>query len=156
MRLASISILFILISGFQCKDIRNGRYSDAPPENVFPFAGLMNVETDVYGFSVETDVYGFGVVLVALLTGLSTNGWHQLSWGEIHPIPYFMNLERNKLVKIMDPKLEGKYPFKAAQKLGSLASMCLQYEPQFRPSMKVVVEVLERVAAAKWKDKSPG
>ncbi|CDP11917.1 unnamed protein product [Coffea canephora] len=133
---------------------RNGRYVDAPPENVIPAAGLMNMETGL--MNVESDVYGFGVVLVALLTGLSTNGRNQPSWGEIYPIPYFMNLKRNRLVKIMDPKLEGKYPFKAARKLGSLASMCLQYEPQFRPSMKVVVEVLERVAAAKWKDKSPG
>ncbi|CDP11919.1 unnamed protein product [Coffea canephora] len=116
--------------------LRNRRYVDAPPENVIPGAGAGLI-------NVKSDVYGFGVVLVAMLTGLSTKGRQRLSWGEIDPIPYFMNLERDKLKKIMDPKLEGKYPFKAAQILGSLASMCLQYEPQFRPSMEEVVEVLE-------------
>ncbi|XP_071924363.1 uncharacterized protein [Coffea arabica] len=106
---------------------RNGRYVDAPPENVFPGANA----------------------------GLSTKGRQRLSWGEINPVLCFMDLKRDRLEKIMDPKLKGQYSFKVAQKLGSLASICLQHDPEFRPSMKVVVEVLEHVAAAKVETQKP-
>lgn len=114
--------------------------ADAPPENVFRTAGYMNV---------QSDVYGFGVVLVAMLTGLSTKRVHRLSWGEIHPVLYFLDLKRNRLKKILDPNLEGQCSLSAAHKLGCLASTCLAYLPESRPLMEEVVKILESVAAAK-------
>ncbi|XP_027090483.2 probable serine/threonine-protein kinase PIX13 [Coffea arabica] len=105
----------------------NGRYVDVSPVNVFPGANA----------------------------GLSTKGRQRLGWGEINPVLCFMDLKRNTLEKIMDPKLKGQYSFKAAQKSGSLASICLQYDPEFRPSMKVVVKVLEHVAAVKVEAQKP-
>ena len=95
---------------------------------------------------MKSDVYGFGVVLVEMLTGLravDTNrpsGKHNLvEWIK----PYLS--DRRKLKNIMDSRLEGKYPSKAAPQIAQLALYCLGPEPKTRPSMKEVVEKLEHI-----------
>lgn len=101
-------------------------------------------------------MYGFGVVLVEILTGLralDTNrpsGQHNLTeWIQ----PYLH--DRRKLKSVMDSRLEGKYPSKAAFRIAQLASKCLAPEPKQRPSMNEVVESLERVQAANEKTMEP-
>ena len=105
---------------------------------------------------MKSDVYGFGVVLVEMLSGLralDTNrpsGKHNLAdWVK----PYLS--ERRKLKNIMDSRLEGKYPSKAALQIAQLALKCLGPEPKTRPSMKEVVETLERIDARNEKPKEP-
>ncbi|KAK9944390.1 hypothetical protein M0R45_009961 [Rubus argutus] len=95
---------------------------------------------------VKSDVYGFGVVLVEILTGLralDTNrpsGKHNLvDW-----IKPFLS-DKRKLKGIMDPRLEAKYPAKAAFRISQLALKCIESEHKNRPSMKDVVETLERI-----------
>lgn len=97
---------------------------------------------------VKSDVYGFGVVLVEILTGLralDTNrpsGRHNLvDWIK----PYLS--DKRKLKNIMDSRLEGKYPSKAALRMAQLALNCLESEPKHRPPMKEVVVTLERIEA---------
>ncbi|WCJ40013.1 Protein kinase superfamily protein [Euphorbia peplus] len=99
---------------------------------------------------VKSDVYGFGVVLVEILTGLralDTNrpsGRHNLAeW--IKPYLY----DKRKLKSIMDSRLEGRYPSKAAVKIAQLALTCIESEPKHRPSMKEVVEILVTIEATK-------
>ncbi|KAK7848144.1 putative serine/threonine-protein kinase pix13 [Quercus suber] len=94
---------------------------------------------------IKSDVYSFGVVLVEILTGLralDTNrpsGKHNLvDWIK----PYLSEIRKLKL--IMDSRLEGKYPSKAAFHISQLALKCLAAEPKHRPSMKEVLEKLER------------
>ena len=105
---------------------------------------------------VKSDVYGFGVVLVEILTGqraLDTNrpsGLHSLTeWVK----PYLH--DRRKLKGIMDPRLEGKFPSKAAFRIAQLSLKCLASEPKQRPSMKEVLENLERIQAANEKPVEP-
>lgn len=95
---------------------------------------------------MKSDVYGFGVVLVEILTGLralDTNrptGKHNLvDW-----IKPFLS-DKRKLKGIMDPRLEAKYPAKAAFRISQLALKCIESEHRNRPSMKEVVENLERI-----------
>ncbi|KAJ7967070.1 Protein kinase [Quillaja saponaria] len=105
---------------------------------------------------VKSDVYGFGVVLVEILTSLRALDTNRparernlVDWVK----PYLQ--DRRKLKSIMDSRLEGKYPSKAVFHIAQLALKCLAAEPKQRPSMKEVVESLERIQAANENPKEP-
>ncbi|XP_031399237.1 probable serine/threonine-protein kinase PIX13 isoform X2 [Punica granatum] len=95
---------------------------------------------------VKSDVYSFGVVLLEILTGRRAyddnlpSGQHfVVEWVRPH-------VSRSKLARVVDPRLEGRYPFKAALEMAELAFHCLQMEPKSRPSMDDVLRKLEKVA----------
>lgn len=101
-------------------------------------------------------MYGFGVVLVEILTGLRAldtnrpNGKHNLvDWIK----PYLS--DKRKLKNIIDSRLEGRYPSKAAFNLASLSLKCIEAEQKHRPSMKDVVETLEWIETAAERPREP-
>lgn len=105
---------------------------------------------------VKSDVYGFGVVLVEMITGLraldQSRPAHQrnlVEWAK----PYLAN--RRKIKNIMDSRLEGRFPIKAAAQVAQLALTCLAQEQKGRPSMKEVVATLEKVDSITEKPKVP-
>lgn len=101
---------------------------------------------------VKSDVYGFGIVLVEVLTGKRINDILRLS--EKTSLRDWLKsnlLNRGKIRSSMDAKLEGKYPNNLALQVAELALKCIQAEPKVRPSMKEVVETLERIEAANEK-----
>ncbi|KAM7485607.1 hypothetical protein LguiA_001616 [Lonicera macranthoides] len=94
-------------------------------------------------WSSKCDVYSFGVVLLELLTGRkpyeSTRPREQLrlvTWA----IP---KLTEEKLKQCIDPRLNGEYPPRQAAQMAAVAALCLQYEPNLRPNMRIVVKVLQ-------------
>ncbi|KAL6346057.1 hypothetical protein AAG906_025337 [Vitis piasezkii] len=103
---------------------------------------------------VKSDVYGFGVVLLEMLTGLRAldtkrpNGQQSLvDWTR----PSLSS--KRKLKNIMDARVEGQYSPKAAFEAAQLTLKCLGSDPKSRPSMKEVVEVLEKIEAMSGKPK---
>lgn len=48
-----------------------------------------------------------------------------------------------KLLRILDPRVEGQYSVKTAMKVANLAYQCLSQNPKGRPLMNHVVEILE-------------
>lgn len=105
---------------------------------------------------MKSDVYGFGIVLVEMLTGLraldTTRPAAQQNLSDwVKPYLY----DRRKLKNIMDSRLEGRYPSKAAVQIAQLALTCLGPEPKSRPSMKEVLEKLEQLDAINERPKVP-
>jgi len=91
----------------------------------------------------RSDVYSFGVVLLEMLTGRRSmdknrpSGEHNLvEWAR----PYLG--EKRRLYRLIDPRLEGNFSIKGAQKAAQLACHCLSRDPKARPLMSEVVEAL--------------
>lgn len=52
-----------------------------------------------------------------------------------------------KLLRILDPRIEGQYSTKILMKVANLAYLCLSQNPKGRPIMTQVIEILEPLVA---------
>ncbi|XP_043711249.1 probable serine/threonine-protein kinase PBL17 [Telopea speciosissima] len=94
--------------------------------------------------TARSDVYGFGVVLLEMLIGRRAMDKSRPS-REHNLVEWARPLlnHNKKLLRILDPRMEGQYSVKAAQKVANLAYQCLSQNPKGRPTMSQVVELLE-------------
>ncbi|CAL5069394.1 unnamed protein product [Urochloa decumbens] len=142
----------------------NAKLSDFGLAKHGPTGGDSHVTTRVmgtYGYAapeyvatghlyVKSDVWGFGVVLLEMLTGLRAldtgrpaQQHNLVDWAK----PYLA--DRRKLARLVDPRLEGQYPSKAALLAAQLTLRCLEGDPRSRPSMAEVVAALEEIEQIK-------
>ncbi|KAK4423771.1 putative serine/threonine-protein kinase PIX7 [Sesamum alatum] len=136
----------------------NAKLSDFGLAKDAPDEGKTHVSTRVmgtYGYAApeyvmtghltsKSDVYSFGVVLLEMLTGRRSmdknrpNGEHNLvEWARPHLG------ERRRFYRLIDPRLEGHFSIKGAQKAAQLAARCLSRDPKARPLMSEVVDALK-------------
>jgi hypothetical protein len=88
-------------------------------------------------------VYSFGVVLLELLTGRKSVDKTRPSKEQSLVDWARPKLNDKRRLQIIDPRLEGQYSVRGAQKACSLAYYCLSHNPKARPLMSDVVETLE-------------
>ncbi|KAJ0677192.1 putative protein kinase RLK-Pelle-RLCK-VIIa-2 family [Helianthus annuus] len=96
--------------------------------------------------TARSDIYGFGVVLLEMLIGRRAMDKSRPS-REHNLVEWARPLlvHNKKLVRILDPRMEGQYSSKTAIKVAGLAYQCLSQNPKGRPVMSQVVETLESV-----------
>ncbi|KAL6566480.1 Serine/threonine-protein kinase pbl34 [Orobanche gracilis] len=142
----------------------NAKLSDFGLAKDAPDEGKTHVSTRVmgtYGYAApeyvmtghltsKSDVYSFGVVLLEMVTGRRSmdkhrpNGEHNLvEWARPHLG------DRRRFYRLIDPRLEGHFSIKGAQKAAQLAARCLSRDSKVRPMMSEVVEALKPLPGLK-------
>ncbi|XP_047329690.1 probable serine/threonine-protein kinase PBL17 [Impatiens glandulifera] len=98
--------------------------------------------------TARSDVYGFGVVLLEMLIGRKALDKSRPS-REHNLVEWARPLlnHSKKLLRILDPRIEGQYSNKVAIKVANLAYQCLSQNPKGRPVMSQVVEILASLQA---------
>ncbi|POO01253.1 Tyrosine-protein kinase [Trema orientale] len=91
-------------------------------------------------FSERSDVYSFGVFLLELISGREANARNQSNSGEYL---VFQAKHSEEFYEFVDKSLGGQ-AMHAAKQMMELALMCLDASER-RPSMKFIVEELERI-----------
>ncbi|XP_048592262.1 probable serine/threonine-protein kinase PBL11 isoform X2 [Brassica napus] len=138
----------------------NAKLSDFGLAKHGPINGYSHVTTRVMGTQgyaapeyvatghlyVLSDVYGFGVVLLELLTGLRALDPNRPS-AQQNLVEWAKPVltQKKKIQKLMDPRLENKYPLLAVSKTAALILRCLEADPKNRPPMDDVLRELEIV-----------
>ncbi|KAK9152626.1 hypothetical protein Sjap_000106 [Stephania japonica] len=97
-------------------------------------------------YTFKSDIYSFGVVLLELLTGRKPYD-RSKSLGEqflaVWAVPQLHDI--NALSRMVDPSLHGAYPMKSVSRFADIISLCLQSEPEFRPPMSEIVQILSHM-----------
>ncbi|XP_009788489.1 serine/threonine-protein kinase PCRK1-like [Nicotiana tabacum] len=141
----------------------NAKLSDFGLARLGPSDGLSHVSTAVVGtvgyaapeyiqtgrLTSKSDVWSYGVFLYELITGRRPldrnkpkNEQKLLEWVR----PHLSDLK--KFEQILDPRLDGNYSLKSAQKLAAIANRCLTKHPRNRPKMSEVLEMVNRLVEA--------
>ncbi|KAK3421234.1 hypothetical protein EUGRSUZ_H05018 [Eucalyptus grandis] len=94
--------------------------------------------------SVKSDVYSFGVVLSEILTGRKPYDFTDDGLLLVGYVRSHLEKERS-LYELIDSRLGNQFSGKGAQITFQLAVRCLQMDPDARPWMSEVVEVLKTI-----------
>ncbi|XP_078444095.1 putative serine/threonine-protein kinase PBL3 [Wolffia australiana] len=146
----------------------NAKISDFGLAKAGPTGDQTHVSTQIVGtrgyaapeylatgrLTAKADVYSFGVVLLELLTG--RRAYEKVRGNADRSLvdfvrPYIM--DRRKVYRVMDPRLEGQYPKKAALEVAALAAKCAAEEAKLRPRMSEVCSALEQLLSSR--DRKP-
>lgn len=138
----------------------NAKLSDFGLARLGPSDGLSHVSTAVVGtigyaapeyvqtgrLTNKSDVWSYGVFLYELITGRRPLDRNRpkteqklLEWVKTHLS------DVRKFEQILDPRLDGKYSLKSAQKLAAIANRCLARHPKNRPRMAEVLEMINKI-----------
>nr|CAB3478693.1 unnamed protein product [Digitaria exilis] len=135
------------LSGYGCAGFNTEEeISNAPVS-----AAHLSVETLEKGLlTPKSNMWSFGVVLLELITGRknldvssSKEERNIVKWSR----PFLTDDSRLSL--IMDSRIKGRFPTKAARIVADIILKCLHNDPSERPTMRDVVEALTRVQEIK-------
>ncbi|RWW23941.1 hypothetical protein GW17_00011794 [Ensete ventricosum] len=104
----------------------------------------------------KSNVWSFGIVLLELLTGRKNldNRYPKEERNIVKWSRPFLD-DDCRLSLIMDPRIKGRFPSKAARTVADIALKCLQKDPSERPTMRTIVESLENVQDMKYPSRYP-
>ncbi|KAH1154489.1 hypothetical protein GLYMA_18G141700v4 [Glycine max] len=103
--------------------------------------GYMAPEYVVRGKLTEkADVYSFGVLVIEIVSGKKISAYIMNSSSLLHTV--WSLYGSNRLSEVVDPTLEGAFPAEVACQLLQIGLLCAQASAELRPSMSVVVKMV--------------
>lgn len=119
--------------------------------------GNLSTKTQDRGLlTPKSNVWSFGIMLLELLIGRKNlDNRHPkeernlVKWSG----PYLSDDSRLSL--IMDPRLKGRFPAKAARMVADIAQRCLKNDPSERPTMRTIVDQLKVIQEMKYSSLFP-
>ncbi|KAK1399842.1 Concanavalin A-like lectin/glucanase domain, Serine/threonine-protein kinase, SIK1/2 [Heracleum sosnowskyi] len=106
--------------------------------------GYLAPEYAMWGkVSESCDVYSFGILLLEIFTGRKPI--EKLPGGVKRTITEWVEplITKGKFKDIIDPKLRGNFDENQLKQCINVAALCVQSEPENRPTMKEVAEMLK-------------
>ncbi|KAD4585297.1 hypothetical protein E3N88_22898 [Mikania micrantha] len=155
-----LSIMIGVARGLAYLHSKNIIYRDLKPSNILlnedfnaklgdfelvRKCGSETGETHVRHLTAKCDIYGLGVVLLESITGRKAIDVHRTE-GQQTLVEWATRVGSN-LKKIMDSRLEGKYPRHLASEYVAVALRCVANNPKDRPSGEEVLQTLEQIYA---------
>ncbi|KAF7120608.1 hypothetical protein RHSIM_Rhsim13G0160200 [Rhododendron simsii] len=131
----------------------NANFSGAPP----PPSGYMSPEYAMHGqFSAKSDVFSFGVLVLEIISGKKNNNFYH-SNGAPDLLSFSWSLWREGTpLDLMDPTLEGSHSRNEITRCIHIALLCVQNDPDARPSMARVVLMLNSYSSTLSLPQQPG
>ncbi|PSR98439.1 Cysteine-rich receptor-like protein kinase [Actinidia chinensis var. chinensis] len=108
-----------------------GTYGYMPPEYVMRGR-----------FSVKSDVYSFGVLVLEIICGRTISSFYQSDIAEDLSSYAFKLWKEGTPLELTDPTLEGSYSIDEVKRCIHIGLLCVQQDPNLRPSMATVVIML--------------
>ncbi|PSS10340.1 Cysteine-rich receptor-like protein kinase [Actinidia chinensis var. chinensis] len=120
---------------------KNSGFDQSDYEDLLSY-GYMSPEYAMRGqFSVKSDVFSFGVLVLEIISGKKNSGFDQSDYEDL--LSYAWNLWRDERpLDLMDPILEGTYSRNEVIRCIHIALLCVQDDPDNRPTMATVVVML--------------
>nr|GMD18991.1 receptor-like serine/threonine-protein kinase NCRK isoform X1 [Ipomoea batatas] len=160
-----VSNLFIYLNYFQITDLGMAKHlqndgvpsCSSSPARMQGTFGYFAPEYAIVGrASLKSDVFSFGVVLLELITGRQPIQKSMNRGEESLVIWATPRLQDSKRVisELPDPNMKGAFEEEEMQIMAYLAKECLLLDPDSRPTMSEVVQILSTIAPEKSKRKN--
>ncbi|CAI9759528.1 unnamed protein product [Fraxinus pennsylvanica] len=141
------------ISDFGMARMFGGNNSQANTQRIVGTYGYMAPEYAIEGlFSIKSDVFSFGVLVLEIVSGKKNTGFYQKD--SLNLLGHTWELwTSNRGVKLLDPALGSPKP--SLLRYINLGLLCVQENPNDRPTMSTVISMLTNEVAPLPAPKQP-
>ncbi|KAK2978973.1 hypothetical protein RJ640_017537, partial [Escallonia rubra] len=130
------------ISDFGMARIFGGNQLQANTNRIVGTYGYMSPEYATKGlFSIKSDVFAFGVLLLEIVSGKRSTGFHESDYQSL--LGYAWELwENDRVLELIDPTLDISSSSRVPVNYVAVGLLCVQEVPTDRPCMSEVVAML--------------
>ncbi|KAF2303573.1 hypothetical protein GH714_019365 [Hevea brasiliensis] len=131
------------ISDFRMARILKGDQIQHKTHRVIETYGYMSPEYAMFGkFSIKSDVFSFGVILLEIISGKKSNGFHQED-PSLTLIGHVWELwKEGRALEMVDSTLKESYNSHEVMKCIRIALLCVQ-EDAMRPTISAIILMLD-------------